>query len=86
MIQITHPLVDKGIALQRVAMRMNVKPEQVMVIADADNDLGMMEWAGFSVAVANAADQVKQLADAIVPSNDDQGVARAIHRYVLTRR
>ena len=85
-IQITHPLVDKGIALQRVAMRMNVKPEQVMVIADADNDLGMMEWAGFSVAVANAADQVKQLADAIVPSNDDQGVARAIHRYVLTRR
>ncbi len=85
-IQITHPLVDKGIALQRVAMRMNVNREQVMVIADADNDLGMVEWAGFSVAVANGTDQVKQLADAIVPSNDDQGVARAIHRYVLTCR
>ncbi len=85
-IQITHRLVDKGIALQRVAMRMNVTCDQVMVIADADNDLGMMEWAGFSVAVANATDQVKQLADAVVPTNDDQGVARAIHRYVLTRR
>ncbi len=85
-IQITHPLVDKGIALQRVAMRMNVDREQVMVIADADNDLGMMEWAGFSVAMGNGTDQVKQLADAVVPSNDDQGVARAIHRYVLTRR
>ena len=85
-IQIAHPLVDKGIALQRVAKRMSVDREQVMVIADANNDLGMMEWAGFSVAVANGTDQVKQLADAIVPSNDDQGVARAIHRYVLTRR
>lgn len=85
-IQITHPLVDKGIALQRVASRMSVNREQVMVIADANNDLGMMEWAGFSVAVANGTDQVKQLADAVVPSNDDQGVARAIHRYVLTRR
>ena len=85
-IQVTHRLVDKGIALQRVAQRMEADREQVMVIADADNDLGMMEWAGLAVAVANATDQVKQLADAIVPSNDDQGVARAIHRYILTRR
>ena len=85
-IQVTHRLVDKGIALQRVAQRMEADREQVMVIADADNDLGMMEWAGLAVAVANATDQVKQLADAVVPSNDDQGVARAIHRYILTRR
>ena len=60
--------------------------EEGRVIADADNDRGMMEWAGFAVAVGNATDQVKQLADAVVPSNDDQGVARAIHRYILTRR
>jgi len=85
-IQVTHRLVDKGIALQRVAQRMGADREQVMVIADADNDLGMMEWAGLAVAVANATDQVKQLANAVVPSNDDQGVARAIHRYILTRR
>jgi hydroxymethylpyrimidine pyrophosphatase-like HAD family hydrolase len=85
-IQVTHRLVDKGIALQRVAQRMEADREQVMVIADADNDLGMMEWAGLAIAVANATDQVKQLADAVVPSNDDQGVARAIHRYILTRR
>ena len=85
-IQVTHRLVDKGIALQRVAQRMGADREEVMVIADADNDLGMMEWAGLAVAVGNATDQVKQLADAVVPSNDDQGVARAIHRYILTRR
>jgi len=84
-IQITHPLADKAIALQRVAKRLGVGPEQVMVIGDADNDLAMMEWAGFSVAVKNATDNIKNAANAIVPSNDDQGVARAIHRFILTR-
>jgi len=85
LIQITHPLADKAIALQRVAMRLGAAPEQVMVIGDADNDLGMMKWAGFSVAVENATENVKNAADAVVPSNDDQGVARAVHRYILAK-
>ncbi|MCZ6811622.1 MAG: TIGR01777 family oxidoreductase [Planctomycetota bacterium] len=85
-IQITHPMADKAIALQRVASRMTATQEEVMVIGDAHNDLGMMEWAGFAVAVGNATEEVKQLADAVVPSNDDLGVARAIDRYVLARR
>jgi len=84
-IQITHPLADKAIALQRVAQRLGASSEQVMVIGDADNDLGMMEWAGFSVAVENATDNIKKAADAIVPSNDEQGVARAVHRFILAR-
>lgn len=86
LIQITHPLVDKGIALQRIARRMNLNRESVMAIGDAANDMGMIEWAGFGVAVENAHESVKDLADAIVPSNDELGVARAIQRYVLGRR
>jgi uncharacterized protein (TIGR01777 family) len=86
LIQITHPLVDKGIALQRIARKMGLKREEVMAIGDASNDLGMIEWAGFSAAVDNAYPAVRQLADVIVPSNDELGVARAIQRYVLTRR
>lgn len=86
LIQITHPLVDKGIALQRIARKMGLKREEVMAIGDASNDMGMIEWAGFSAAVDNAYPAVRQLADVIVPSNDELGVARAIQRYVLTRR
>jgi uncharacterized protein len=86
LIQITHPLVDKGIALQRIARKMNLKREEVMAIGDASNDLGMLEWAGFGVAVANAYPAVRDMADAIVPSNDELGVARAIQRFVLARR
>jgi Cof subfamily protein (haloacid dehalogenase superfamily) len=86
LIQVTHPLVDKGIALQRIARKMNLKREEVMAIGDASNDMGMIEWSGFGVAVANAYPAVRQIADVIVPSNDDLGVARAIQRFVLARR
>jgi uncharacterized protein (TIGR01777 family) len=85
-IQIVHPLAEKAIALQRIAHHMNLPRDQVMAIGDGPNDLGMLEWAGFSVAVANATISARELADAVVPSNDDQGVARAIGRYVLARR
>ncbi len=86
LIQITHPLVDKGIALQRIARKMNLRREEVMAIGDASNDMGMIEWAGFGVAVANAYPAVQEMADAVVPSNDELGVARAIQRFVLARR
>jgi uncharacterized protein (TIGR01777 family) len=85
-VQITHPLVDKGIALQRIAARMGVGKSQVMAIGSAENDLGMLEWAGFSVAVENATPAALRIVDRTVPSNDQQGVARAIHRFVLQRR
>lgn len=84
LIQIVSPLVDKSVALQRIAHRLGVSREEVMTIGDGPNDAGMIEWAGFSVAVENACPLVRDLADVMVPSNDDQGVARAIQRYVLS--
>ncbi|MCA9295506.1 MAG: TIGR01777 family oxidoreductase [Phycisphaerales bacterium] len=83
-LQILSPMVHKGIALQRIANRRGISRSAVMAIGDASNDLGMIEWAGFGVAVANAVAPVKELADVVVPSNDDGGVARALQRYVLT--
>ncbi len=82
-VQILHPLADKSIALQRVAARVGAQRTQVMAIGDAVNDAGMIEWAGFGVAVANACEQVRHLADATVASNDQAGVAEAIEQYVL---
>lgn len=85
-VQIVHPLADKGIAAQRVAQRIGISADEVMAIGDATNDLGMLSWAGFAVAVANATPAVREIADVVVPSNDDVGVARAIHRYVLAQQ
>lgn len=83
LVQVMHPLVDKGIALQRIARQHAIPREAVMAIGDGPNDVGMVEWAGFGVAVGNASDVLREVADACVASNDDHGVARAIHRYVL---
>ncbi|HMN96667.1 MAG TPA: TIGR01777 family oxidoreductase [Phycisphaerales bacterium] len=83
MAQVTAPLVDKGIALQRVARRINVRREEIMAIGDAANDMGMLEWAGFGVAMENASSAVRSVADATAPSCDENGVAWAIERWVM---
>jgi hypothetical protein len=83
LVQVTAPLSDKGIALQRVARRLKASREEVMAIGDGLNDLGMLEWSGFGVALANASPQVKAVADAVAPGNDENGVAWAIERWVV---
>ncbi len=86
LLQVTHPLVDKGIALQRVARALGVEQEAVLAIGDGRNDLGMLEWAGFGVAVANACEEAQRLANVVAPSSDALGVAEVIQQYVLRRR
>jgi 5-amino-6-(5-phospho-D-ribitylamino)uracil phosphatase len=83
LIQIIHPHADKGAALAQVAQKYGVPAERIMAIGDAPNDVGMLEYAGLGVAVANAWDAVRAAADVMVPSNNDDGVAEALRRYVL---
>lgn len=85
-LHIGSPRVDKALALARLAASMNLGPESVMAIGDADNDMAMMRFVGFGVAVGNATEAIKDAADVTVATNDDQGVAMAIQRYVLARR
>ena len=54
-----------------------------MVIGDSDNDLEMIEIAGTKIAMGNAYDCVKTIADHIVSTNDEDGVAEAIERFAL---
>lgn len=85
-IRVTNRLVDKGIALQRIARRMGVPRQAVMAIGDGPNDQGMVEWAGLGLAVANGSPALRELADVVVASNDDHAVARTIQRYIIARK
>ncbi|MDG2053752.1 MAG: TIGR01777 family oxidoreductase [Phycisphaerales bacterium] len=85
-IQMVHPLADKGIALQRIAGRLGLHRDEVMAIGGHANDQGMMDWAGFSVAMADGIHAVRVLANAEVPSRAHHGVVKAIHDYVLSQR
>ncbi|MDU2238429.1 MAG: HAD hydrolase family protein, partial [Streptococcus mitis] len=49
----------------------------------ANNDIEMLQFAGFGVAMGNASDYVKSLADVVTASNEEDGVARAIEKYIL---
>lgn len=82
-LEFLHPDALKGKALQALAESMGVPPEQVMAIGDAYNDVDLLEYAGFGVALANAVPEVLAVADYVAPSNQEDGVAHAVYRFVL---
>ena len=75
--------VHKANALKRVCKELGLTMENVMSVGDSLNDMKMIQQAGFGVAMGNAQEAVKKAADAITDTNDADGVARAIERYVL---
>jgi hypothetical protein len=74
---------NKGEAVKALAMHLGIKQEEVMCIGDAPNDLHMIEYAGLGVAMGNAFEEVKEIANFITSSNDEEGVAEVIKKFVL---
>jgi 3-deoxy-D-manno-octulosonate 8-phosphate phosphatase KdsC-like HAD superfamily phosphatase len=64
---------------------LKVNPEHVMAVGDAENDIEMIQLAGVGVAMGQAAEDVKAAADYVTSSNDADGVAEALERFVLTK-
>lgn len=75
--------VDKGMALLALAERLGLHKEQVMACGDSSNDLAMLRAVGLPVAMGNASGEVKALASVVTGTNDEDGVAQALERYVL---
>lgn len=76
--------VNKGLALKTLCMNLNITADEVMVFGDADNDIEMLEWAGWSFAMKNAREDIKKRAHFIADSNTENGVAKAINTYILS--
>ena len=75
--------VNKGTGLVNLGSRLGIKREEIMAFGDGDNDTVMLKEVGFGVAMANGEPQVKEAADYITLSNEEDGVAQAIERFVL---
>jgi hydroxymethylpyrimidine pyrophosphatase-like HAD family hydrolase len=84
-VEISAPGVTKAFALERLCRRLGIRPQEVVAIGDMHNDLAMLAWAGRSVAVANAADEVLAAADEVTAANVDDGVALVLERMVAAR-
>ena len=78
------PGIDKGRLVELLAERLGGVPrDEILVLGDMENDLEMFRKAGFAVAMGNASEAVKQAANAVTLSNDEDGFAAAIERYVF---
>ena len=82
-LEINLASADKGLALVRFAESLVMSAADCMAIGDGGNDLSMIEAAGTGVAMANAHPSVIAAADWTAPSNDEDGVAAAVRRFVL---
>jgi 5-amino-6-(5-phospho-D-ribitylamino)uracil phosphatase len=86
LLDILPPDASKGIGLGKLAARHGFSHEHVMAIGDNYNDLEMLEYAGTSVLMGNASAELRSRGDFFTTaSNDENGVAAAIERFILNR-
>ncbi len=81
--EILPPKIDKAYALQKLIQKLGIKREEVIACGDGYNDITMLQFAGLGVAMENATEQTKKAADYITLSNDDDGVAFVIQKFIL---
>lgn len=67
--------ITKAHAIERVCARLGVSADEVVAIGDNHNDLAILEWAGVSMAPANAVPEVLAVVDRVLPANTEEGVA-----------
>lgn len=82
-LEFVDKLASKAIALKKLAEHFGIRQEEIIAVGDSLNDISMIEFAGLGVAMANARDAVKEKADYITLSNDQDGVAHVIQKFVL---
>jgi Cof subfamily protein (haloacid dehalogenase superfamily) len=80
----THPAANKGSAVRYLTEELlGLQPENVMTIGDNFNDVEMLEYAGVGVAMGNAPEGVKAIAQWVAPSVEENGASAAIEEFLL---
>ncbi len=82
-LDVTHPEANKGMVVATLSKRLGIPPEQIATIGDMPNDVLMFRKSGFSVAMGNSSDDVKAQASAVTDSNESEGFAKAVRKFIL---
>lgn len=75
--------VSKASGIRFMSKYMGIPKEDIMAIGDSENDIEMLKEAGLGIAMGNALNEVVAVADDVTTSNDEDGVAKAIEKYLL---
>ena len=74
--------VNKAFGLEKLAKELNIQPSEIAAIGDAANDIEMLEYAGLAIAMGNASEEVKAIADIVTDTNENNGVIKAIDKLI----
>ena len=74
--------VNKAFGLEKLAQKLNIQPSEIVAIGDAANDIEMLEYAGLAIAMGNASEEVKAIADSVTDTNENNGVIKAIDKLI----
>jgi len=80
---LTHPEAEKSRGLRMVCEELGIAPQDTLAMGDSESDLEMLRMAGLGIAMGNSPDEVRKAALHIAPTNDQDGVAWALRRFVL---
>jgi Cof subfamily protein (haloacid dehalogenase superfamily) len=82
-VDVTHPDANKGAVARYLAARYQIPSAQIATIGDMPNDVLMFAHSGLSIAMGNASPEVKRAARRVTTSNDEDGFAVAVERFIL---
>jgi Cof subfamily protein (haloacid dehalogenase superfamily) len=80
---ITHPDANKGAVVRYLSTTYQIPPEEIATIGDQPNDVLMFAHSGLSIAMGNASHEVQEAARRVTTSNEDEGFANAVERFIL---
>ena len=80
--EITSKDVNKWAAILNLADRLKIDPKEIIAIGDNMNDKDMIENAGLGVIMGNSAEYMHKFADVVAPTNNDDGVAEILEKYL----
>ena len=75
--------VDKAASIEILAEELGIKQNEIIAVGNAGNDLSMVEYAGLGVWVDNVSEELRHKADVVVASNNNDGVAEVVERFLL---
>lgn len=85
-VELLPKFVDKGVAVEKLMKHLDIKKDKVICIGDSYNDLPMLRRVGLGVAMGNAQMEVKEAADFITDSNDEDGIVKVIKKFMTEKK
>jgi Cof subfamily protein (haloacid dehalogenase superfamily) len=82
-LDVTHPQANKGEVVSALSQMLKIPPEKIATIGDGPNDVLMFRRSGMSIAMGNAAEEVKKAAKFVTASNQEEGFAQAMEEFIL---